>query len=178
MINETKRYSYNDLKEIELNQAPSLDLEGLQVDNLLMPKDGTRYMLFLTSVNNDGITNVICPFCKKKTNVVRNGLGEKRLVHDVIRNNHRVDIGILPQRYRCTECNQRFTPPISGIVEGRQMTERLYEYLKREVFLQPLSDLADNCGFSVSTIEKILDEESALYEQKRIEDIVSQRLFI
>ena len=161
-----KVLSFDDFEEINLDNAPSLDLPDLQIDHFLMPKSRDNIMLFLASVKPQNI-DFECPYCKKKTAIIRAGRAKPRLVHDVIRNNYRVDIAILPQMFRCTECEQRFTQPIPGIVESRQMTIRLYEYLKKESFLQLHSDLAESSGFSVETIQNIMDEQIEVFEQQR-----------
>ena len=124
-------------------------------------------MVFYTSVSSEEKENVVCPYCKVPRKIILNGRNDSRLVHDVIRNNYRVDIILFSQRYKCKACEQRFTAPIEGILEGRQMTKRLYEYFQREVFLQPFSNLANSCGFSVDTIEAIINEEAELYEAQR-----------
>ena len=161
-----KVYAYSDFEEHDLETAPSLDLPALHIDKFLMPKDGGNIMLFLTSVNKQDFDSD-CPFCKAKTEIIRAGKGKPRLVHDVIRNNYRVDIAILPQLYRCKKCDQRFTAPIEGIEESRQMTTRLLEYLKKECFLQSHTDLAERCGFSIETIQNIMDEQIEYYDEQR-----------
>ena len=124
MAYEKRTYKYEDLKKIDLRSAPSLDLPELIVDEFLVPKDGGKHMLFLTSVKKKA--SVKCPYCNG-SNTIKNGKSKKHLVHDVIRHNYRVDIGILPQLYKCKDCNLKFTPTLDGIEDNRQMTTRLLE---------------------------------------------------
>ena len=159
-------YNMDDLEERDIETAPSLDLPDLQLDYFFVSKGKENLMLFLTSTKARDI-DFDCPYCKKKTTIIRAGRAKPRLVHDVMRVNMRVDIAILPQLYRCTECNQRFTLPISGIEEGRQMTTRLYNYLKKETFLQSHTDLVVRTGFSITTVQNVMDEQIEIFEEKR-----------
>lgn len=166
MAYEKKVYSFEDFEKCDLEMIPSLDLPSLIIDELYMPKDGGKLMLFLTTTRPKKDIVIKCPNCQS-TNTIRSGKGKKRMAHDVIRNNYRVDIAILPQLYRCKDCDLKFTPQIDGIVEGRQMTTRLYEYLKKECFLQSHTDLAHYSGFSIETIQAIMDEQIEIYEEQR-----------
>ena len=165
---KTKKYSFYELDELERDQWPTLDLPGIVIDSCRIPKDGGKYMLFLTHVAKDLKLACECSVCKSK-NIRRDGTGKFRLVHDVIRNNYRVDILIKPPRYRCTDCDASWSPAIPGIEEGKQMTTRLYEYLKVESFIQSFTTLAERSGFSIETIRNIFDEEVAKYEKMREE---------
>lgn len=159
-----KEYLPNDFKCISLSSAPSLDIPSLEVDGFYIPKDGGAYMMF--SAHPKKNKTVVCPNCKS-TNTVFSGYSRPRLVHDVTRNFNRVDILVKPQLCRCNECDNRFLMPVEGIIENRQMTTRLYEYLKKECFLQPHTTLASLSGFSVETIQNIMDEEIEVFEEKR-----------
>ncbi len=159
-----KEYSFHDLKYISSSEAPSLDIPSLEVDGFYMPKDGGTYMIFSTHPKKN--KTVVCPNCKS-TNTVFSGYSRTRLVHDVTRNFNRVDILVKPQLCRCNECDNRFLMPVEGIIENRQMTTRLYEYLKKECFLQPHTALASLSGFSVESIQNIMDEQIELYEEHR-----------
>ena len=102
--------------------------------------------------------------------LIRSGTGETKIIHDVMRNNCRVDIAYQPSRLQCTSCKQRFTPDVEGIVHGRQMTERLYDYLKVESFIQPMNVLAERTGYREIQIGQILDEQIDLFDDKRLQN--------
>lgn len=165
---ESKRYDFNDLRELDSEQWPSLDIPGITIDSCLIPKDSGKYMLFLTHVTRGRELAHECPVCKSR-NIKHDGTAKPRLIHDVIRNNYRVDFLIKPPRYRCNGCGASFSPSIPGIEEGRQMTTRLYDFLKVESFVQPFTTLAERSGFSIETIRNIFDEEIAKYEKQREE---------
>ena len=50
------------------------------------------------------------------------------------------------------------------------MTTRLYEYIKKESFLQSHTALEEQSGFSIQTIQNIMDEQIEIYEQQRKKD--------
>lgn len=162
-----KTYNFWDLEERELDEAPSLDIPHLQTVAWFTPKDGGSYMVFMVNVNKSYRPKDGCPYCGSD-DLKREGTASKpRLVHDVIRNNFRVDLVVNPPRMSCKTCKAKFTPEIKGISGSRQMTTRLEEFLRTECFLQPFTILAERSGFSVTTIEDIMDEEIAKYEAKR-----------
>ena len=41
-----KEYTFPDLKEMPLDEAPSLDMPHFIVDKFYMPSDGGKYMVF------------------------------------------------------------------------------------------------------------------------------------
>lgn len=47
------------------------------------------------------------------------------------------------------------------------MTTRLLESIKKESFLQPHTVLAERCGFSIETIQNIMDDEIDKYDAMR-----------
>lgn len=163
---ETVTFTSGDFREI--TYKPSLDIPHLVTDKVLMPKDESPYMLFLAHLDKSYRPRDGCPFCHSD-DLKLDGLAHKpRLVHDVSRNNMRVDILIQPPRMTCNTCKaEKFTPEIDGITGSRQMTNRLEEYLRKEVFLQPFNVLCERSGFSNYTISKIMDEEMEKYEAKR-----------
>ena len=164
----TKRYDYNDLKEYPLEEAPSLDMPHFVIDKFMLPKDGGKYMLFLTHIDKSYRPKDGCPYCSSREFKLEGKANKPRLVHDVIRNNYRVDIAILPPRMTCCSCGAKITADIDGISGSRQMTTRLEDYLRTECFIQPLTDLAERSGFSVATISDIMDEEIEKFDKERI----------
>ena len=142
----TKRtYEMSDLKERDLDEAPSLDLPHFETHHWFTPKDGGKYMVFFTRLKKSWRPKDGCPFCGSKELTLQ-GKSEPCLVHDVIRNNFRVDIVIEPPRMLCKDCKQKFVPALPGISGSRQMTTRLEEFLRIECFLQPFSVLSERSG--------------------------------
>lgn len=162
-------YEFADLEEHPLSTAPSLDIPSLKVRRFFMPKDGGRYMLFTATVDGSVLADIeYCPICGvHKPGFKRSGTGAPRIVHDVPRDLYRIDIAIRPQRVECADCHSKFTPTIPGIVEGRQLTERLYDYLREESFVQPFTSLSELTGISRETIAQVMDEETARYKKYR-----------
>lgn len=167
MALEKRTYTLSDLKECDLDEAPSLDLPHLETKALLMPKDGGKYMIFVTQVKNTYRPEGGCPFCGSMNLRLEGRASRPRLIHDVVRNNMRVDIAFFPPRMLCKDCRQKFTPEVKGVSGGRQMTNRLEEFLRIECFLQPFNVLAERSGLSMTTIEKIIDDEIDKYEERR-----------
>lgn len=164
----TKRtYKLDDLKEFPLNEAPSLDIPHLETKAVLVPRDGGKYMVFITQVKKNYRPNGGCPFCKSNELKLEGRASKPRLIHDVTRNNLRVDIAFYPPRMSCKSCGQKFTPEIKEISGSRQMTSRLEEFLRVECFLQPFVNLVERSGLSIGTIENIMDEEIDKYESMR-----------
>lgn len=163
-----KVYKYSDLEERPLDEAPSLDMPHFIVDKFMLPKDGGKYMLFLTHLDKSYRPKEGCPYCHSEDLKLEGRAAKPRLVHDVIRNNYRVDIAISPPRMTCRKCGAKFTASIDGVSGSRQMTTRLEEFLRTECFLQPFTDLAERSGFSVPTIASIMDEEIEKYDRMRI----------
>lgn len=159
-------YSMQDLEEQALETAPSLDLPGLAIEKFYMPKDNGKYMLFLANVKKS-IRPKQCPYCQENDSIVFAGRTPMRLIHDVVRNNYRVDIAVQPVRLQCKKCEQRFVPRIPGIEDGKSMTKRLFEFLKTESFLQPFSTLSERSGVSIESIRCIMLEESIKYDLER-----------
>ena len=140
-----RNYSIRDLIEHSAENAPSLDIPGLVVEKYYTPRNGGKYMLFLANVqkNNDP---KYCHICRRMTKMNYSGVLDPQVIHDVVRNNCRVDIGIQPLRAVCTVCNNRITLPKPGVNENHSMTDRLVEFLEIESFLQPHTVLADRSG--------------------------------
>ncbi len=155
-----------DMVEQKLHTAPSLDLPGLTVEKFYMPRDNGKYMLFLVNIDKS-IRPEECRCCKTKGRMVFDGFTKTRAIHDVVRNNYRVDFVVRPVRVRCQECGHRYVPQIPGVDIDRAMTSRLLEFLKTECFLQPFTTLSERSGVSVETIRRIMLEETVKYDLDR-----------
>lgn len=151
-------YNFDEMVEQDINTAPSLDIPDLVTEKYYVPQDQSKYMLFLANVKKQSCPDV-CPLCGERNSLKYSGRSDPRTIHDVIKNNYRVDIVIQPARIQCTKCRQRFTVPIRGIDTSHPMTTRLIEFLKEECFLQPHTVLAARSGVSVETIRNIMMEE-------------------
>ena len=163
----TKRiYKIEDLSEQNINTAPSLDIPGLTVEKYYTPRDGGKYMLFLANIKKNDDPKY-CPYCNKMTKMNYSGVLDPQIIHDVVRNNCRVDIAIQPRRTQCTVCKNRITLPKPGINEGHAMTDRLVEYLEIESFLQPHTALSDRSGVTSQTIANIMKVKIAEYDEER-----------
>ena len=163
----TKRiYRIEDLKEQDISTAPSLDIPGLVVEKYYTPRDCGKYMLFLANIQkNDDLK--YCPYCNKMTKMNYSGVLDPQIIHDVVRNNCRVDIAIQPRRAQCTVCENRITLPKPGVNERHAMTDRLVEFLEIESFLQPHTILADRSGVTSQTIANIMKVKIAEYDEGR-----------
>ena len=163
---EKQTYFSWDLKDLDEDQIPSLDLPDVNIDKCSVPKDGGKYMVFYVSAKME-VRPSACHVCRVQDSMISDGNGSPRLLHDVSRNNYRVDIALLPKRFKCKECGAKITPSLRGIEENRQATSRLMKYLQTECFLQSHTALAERSGFSTETIQNIMDEEIEKYEANR-----------
>ena len=159
-------YRFEDLVEQDIDTAPSLDLSDINVDKYYVPKDNGKYMLFCISFKPN-VRPEMCDVCKSIGFMNSDGNGSPRLLHDISRNNHRVDIVLLPKRFKCKLCGAKITPSLQGVEPNRQATTRLIEYLQTECFLQSHTALSERSGFSIETIQNIMDEEIEKYEANR-----------
>lgn len=166
MAFDKKIYYGWDFKDLDEDMIPSLDLPDINIDKCSVPKDGRKYMVFYVSVKMDTRPSS-CPVCRRENAMNSDGNGKARLLHDVSRNNYRVDIVLLPKRFECKYCNAKITPTLRGIEENRQMTTRLLEYLQTECFLQSHTALAERSGFTPETIQNIMDAEIEKCEANR-----------
>ena len=164
-----KKYRVEDLREIEMAEAPSLDLPFFVVDKVFMPSDGGKYILFYAHVDKTYSPEEACPICGAHNWAPQGKASDPRIIHDVTRSNYRVDITFFPPRMLCKDCGNKYTPTVKGVAGSRQMTTRLEDYLRKECFLQPFTQLAERSGFSVQTISSIMDEETAKYDKMREE---------
>ena len=164
-----KKYAAEDLMILDVAVPPSLDIPGIVVDYVLTPKDHEFYFIFYAHPHESVVPGE-CPNCKTDQYWKKAGNGAPRHVHDVSRNGNRVDIVLLPKRFECTQCGLKVTPPIPGIEEGVQATTRLMEYLRRECLLQSSTVLAHQSGFSIDTVQNIMNEEIDRLDAERIKN--------
>lgn len=167
---EKKTYTFADLKQIQPEYAPSLDLPAIEECEVYAPKDGGNLLVFFVGVKKSWLTKYRCPFCGDTKNVIRSGYSKQRVIHDVVRNNHQVIIVFDPPRMFCKNCGQRFVAAVDGFIEVRKYTKRLEDYIKTESFLQDHAHLQEVSGLSTPTIQEIMDQEIDRYDRMRIDD--------
>ena len=88
---ERRIYSLTDLEKKNIMAAVSLDLRTLNVEQMYMPKDGGKYMLFLASVKKDARPDE-CKFWGAGASLTFSGKSELRVIHDRMKDNYRIDI--------------------------------------------------------------------------------------
>lgn len=156
-------YSPGDLKDV--TPTPSLNLPGLEVTKCTEPKDGSPYMVFFCEPSE--MYSSGCPGCGS-VNFMRNGMTTvPRTVHDVNIGNKRVDLIVSVPRYKCRDCGSVFQHEFESIRAGQHMTQRLYEQMKREVFIRPFTDVAQDFGYSESTVRNIFDNFASEMDKNR-----------
>lgn len=165
MHNERDRiqFSESDLELVE--PAPALNLPDLHVVRCLKPKSGVPYMIFDCTPAHRHKGG--CSACGS-TNIIKHGsAAKKRVVHDINVGLTRVDLMVTIPRYRCKDCNAVTNHTFDCMPEGRHMTYRLHEQIRKDAFLRPFSQVADDFGYSEGTIRSIFDEYAAELEAKR-----------
>lgn len=113
-----KTYYSWDLEDLDEDIIPSLDLPDVNIDKCSVPKDGGKYMVFYVSAKMD-VRPEVCDVCRAQGSMISDGNSSPRLLHDVSRNNYRVDIVLLPKRFKCKECGAKITPSLRGVEENK-----------------------------------------------------------
>jgi transposase len=99
---------------------------------------------------------------------VRHGfVPSPRIIHDINVGLTRVDLRVRVPRYHCRDCGATFNHVFDSIPEGKHLTYRLYEQIKRDAFLRPFAEVASEYGYSEGTIRNIFDEFAAELEENR-----------
>lgn len=149
----------------EVAQKPCLNLEGIIEESCLEPINSDDYWLFKCRIED--YRNRRCPLCKGTAVHSHGDYGKPRLIHDINVGKKRVDILLKVKRYLCDSCEKTFTNIPECILENRQMTDRLFELIQRESFRHPFTDVAEEYGYSITTIATIFDDYGAKLEAKR-----------
>ena len=66
-----------------------------------------------------------------------------------------VRINAVLKRYRCRDCGGTFIQPVEGIQSEMRMTERCYEYIKRQSLKDTFTNIANNIGCDDKTVRSI-----------------------
>lgn len=155
-----------DLEDMEeLKKIPSLNLPDIIERKCYKPKDGSPYMLFFCEEKTSASRN--CIYCGSPDIYIHAQSTQPRFVHDVNVGITQIDLVLFTKRYRCNKCGNTFNRRFDSILENRQMTQRLYEQIKRESFVQTFSELSHKYGYSDTTIANIFDEYAAELEKQR-----------
>lgn len=149
----------------EVAQRPCLNLEGIIEESCLEPINSDDYWLFKCRIED--YRNRRCPLCKGTAVHSHGDYGKPRLIHDVNVGKKRVDILLKVKRYLCDSCEKTFTNIPECILENRQMTDRLFELIQRDSFRHPFTEVAEEYGYSITTIATIFDDYGAKLEAKR-----------
>lgn len=157
-------YDEKDLRQV--TPTPMLNLPDIVETECREPIDGSPYRVFYC----EGTKPWRHRACRKCGSINIRSLGytpEPRLVHDVNIGITQNDILLKVDRYQCNDCGESFSRQFEGVMENRQMTDRLYEQIKRDSFRLPFVEVAAQYGLSDTTIANIFDEYSAELESAR-----------
>ena len=164
-MTDERQISYHIWDLEDVIPTPSLNLPDLKVTKCGEPGDGSPYMVFFCEPS--GMYSDDCPVCHSKC-IIRNGMTTSpRIVHDINIGHKRVDLIVTVPRYKCRICGNVFQHRFESILPNRQMTQRLYEQLGREVFVRSFTDVAYEFGYSESSVRNIFDNFAAEMEENR-----------
>lgn len=155
--------NFEDFEKVD--PTPILNLSDLVEEACYKPKNGAPYLAFECKPYSRA--NQVCPTCGQPILSVHGYLTYRRLVHDVNVGIEQVDLLVKVPRYRCEDCGSTFTHKFDCVLEGRQMTKRLYEQIRRDVFVRSFADVGNDFGYSDTTIATIFDEYASELEAKR-----------
>lgn len=144
--------------------VPFMNLPDLVEEACYEPKDGAPYMVLECKPATRA--GQVCP-CGNSVVSIHGKLAERRLVHDVNIGVTQVDLLVDVPRYRCEKCGGTFSHKYDSIIERKQMTRRLYEQIRRDVFVRPFSDVSNDFGYSDTTIATIFEEYAAELDAQR-----------
>ena len=157
-------YNLNDMEPVY--PVPVLNLPGIEETECYKPKDGSPYIVFLCQ-GTRWTSERACPKCGSINLRHLGYTPERRLVHDVNCGVTQVDIFLKVDRYHCQDCDKTFVRPFPAIRDDQQMTERLYDQIRREAFRLPFVEVGAMYGYSDTTIANIFDEYAEELEAKR-----------
>lgn len=152
---------------VPVSFVPRLNLPDLDETACFKPRGADDYLVIKCKPVDRYSQQ--CPHCQKKTIINIHGyLSKDRLVHDVNVGIQQIDLSVQVPRYRCETCGNTFTHKFQSVMENRQMTYRLYEQIRRDVFTRTFAEVAAAYGFSEPTVASIMDEYAAeLGEQRK-----------
>lgn len=130
-----------------------LDLPGWEVTDPKLVETGYE----ITAVCADQPEG--CPKCGVIGRFYKHGTKLTRFRDSPIRG-HQVMIVAKVQRFKCREsgCGETFLQPLGGIAEGRWMTERCAEYIRRQCLIDTFIRIAQHVGCDSKTVRTIANE--------------------
>lgn len=166
MREDLKKITFDTEDLVCVQPTPSLNLPEIVEDKCMEPADGSPYRVFFCTGKKPW-RNRACRKCGSTDVRSLGNTPEPRLIHDVNVGVTQIDIVLKVDRYQCNDCGESFSRQFDGIMENRQMTDRLYEQIKRDSFRSTFTDVASQYGYSDTTIANIFDEYAAELEAKR-----------
>lgn len=134
---------------------PNLNLPELEEVKCIKPKDNDYELYFY--VRPVSRRDQACPVCGSR-NYYGDGVSKDRLVSDISIGLKRVFLQTEVPRYKCQDCNRKFSHNFESIMPNAQFTVRLYEQIQRRAFLEPFKSIADEYGISIPTVSSIVQE--------------------
>ena len=162
---KTKDYTYNELRSVKLTREPDINLPDLKIFACLRPEDGGKYIVYLAEPAKHVVPGP-CPDCGAN-HWYSDGFNKGRVVHDITREDLRVDIVIWPKRYKCKHCGTKVTVAMDGILRGKQATERLDKFIREYCLTFPLSYLVKYSGYTEGHIMQYAAEEADKLDEER-----------
>lgn len=150
---------------VEINPTPSLNLPDLKTVACFRHDSGVPYFVFYCEHSQKYAHG--CPCCGSIDYIYSGTTNTPRRVRDINIGINRVDLIVTVPRYHCKDCGAVFRHVFDSIPEGRACTYRLYEQIKRDSFVRPFSDVAEEFGYSEGSIRNIFDEFAAELESTR-----------
>lgn len=154
---------FSNMKSV--SPVPILNLPDIVEEACYEEANGVPYLVF--ECKPASRASQVCPTCGKPILSVHGYLPSRRLVHDVNIGIKQIDLLVKVPRYRCEECGATFAHKFESIPENKQVTYRLYEQIRRDVFVRPFTDVAGDFGYTTTTIATIFDEYAAELEARR-----------
>lgn len=97
--------------------------------------------------------------CGCGSRLYKHGTQEK-LFRDLPIHGKHVSILAVRKRYRCRTCQKIFPQPVTGLHEGRKLTERLVLYIQAQAQSRPFAAVAGEVGVDEKTIRAIFNEHA------------------
>ncbi|MDQ5826536.1 MAG: ISL3 family transposase, partial [Chloroflexota bacterium] len=97
------------------------------------------------------------------------GFPKMSCFHDLPIRQKRTRVYFQKQRYHCPGCGKTAQQPMAGLEEGRSITARLAEYIRREglSIFRTVSDIADEVGYGEQSVRNLLTEHAVRLEKLR-----------
>lgn len=112
------------------------------------------------------LTLPVCPDCDRSESVLTPTGTLVQKLRDAPRDNRRVVIHFIRQRFRCS-CGRNLLQPLAGVVEGRSITVRGAVYTALECFGRSFDEVSERVGISSKTVKEIFADLICLLDAKR-----------